>query len=137
MKRIHLVGLAFLIGMIGFLGVTGSASAIILPHTDVSDVLSDPDHHAHAFVSGIWYFYGPPYKSVHHHADSINVPNGIGWVQYIAWNKTGEIVYNITHSFAYSESYDSGKLNIIWVAETIVKAGGETAIADIGPPGAQ
>jgi hypothetical protein len=50
MKRMHLVGLAFLIGMIGFLGVTGSANALLLPHTDVSAVLSDPDHHAHAFA---------------------------------------------------------------------------------------
>jgi hypothetical protein len=127
-KALNLVGIMILIATVSVVGI---ASAY--PNNDISDVYSEPNGYAEAVVMGSWTRFGHPYYSVLHYAYTHT--GGWGSARFIGWSKTGAVLYDITVQFSGSVSYNPGLYNTIWAAETICSISGETAIADIGPPG--
>lgn len=129
-KILNLVGIMVLIAMVS---VVGTACAIIYPNNDISDVYSEPNGYAEAVVMGSWTVFGRPYYAVHHIAYTHT--GGWGSATFIGWAKNGTRLYYVTVQFSGSVAYHPAFYNVVWTAETICSAGGETAVADIGPPG--
>jgi len=132
MKTRSVIGVIFLISMIGVLGLTSGANA--LPNMDESDEFSVPNGYAEAIVRGSWVRLGIPYYSVQHIARSHPL-NLSGTARFTGWGKSGNLLYDETRDFTGSYTYNPGLYNQIWCARTIVTVNGETAEAWIGPPG--
>lgn len=128
MKRI-----AYLAAVVLFV-VVSSLVLVNAVNWDISDVCSKPNGCAEAIVKGSWVRLGSPYTSVQHIAKSY--PSSLsGTVRCIGWNKYGVVLYD-TGEISFTGSYTyTPTSSQIWAANTIVTVSGETAEANIGPPG--
>jgi hypothetical protein len=145
MKRtVYLCGIAFLVSAIVFLGLASSVKAPIYPPPpDESDVWSEPNGYAHAYVIGSWYRVGYPYYTVHHEADIFECLKGR--YHFIGYGKgvTLYSVWGVMQNGVMHAEYDPGLYYQIWGADTETWAPYssppnpymEYAHALIGPPG--
>jgi hypothetical protein len=117
--------------------VVSSMALVNAVNLDISDVYSTPNGYAEAIAKGSWVRLGIPYYSVQHTAKSH--PSGLsGTVRCIGSNKYGVVLYDTGDvPFTGTYTYNPGIYNQIWEAQTYVTVNGETAIADIGPPGSR
>ncbi len=104
------------------------------PNQDEDDQISLPNGYAEAIVRGSWTRLTNPYYTVQHivksHPSSLS-----GSARFIGWAKNNSVLYDVSVTFTGIYTYNSGIYNQIWHARTTVVVNGETAEADIGPPG--
>jgi hypothetical protein len=132
MKRAYIVLPILLIALVGMSCLAIAAT----PNLDKDDETSTPHGYAEAVVTGSWSLWGHPYYQTRHQAKT-NPSSLNGTAVFTGWNKSGGVVYNVTVNFVGSYSYDAPYYNVAWAAQTVCIAGGETAVAVIGPPGSQ
>jgi len=134
MKRtVHLLGLAFLISVVVFMGIATTAKAYT-PHMDEDEEWSTPLGHSYAYVRGSWLLLGHPYYGILHKAGNYWDLDGLA--QFIGYNKYGVELYHNSTIVSPNTliTFDPHIYNQVWVAWTHMSTD-EYVAAVIGPPG--